>query len=100
LKHYKKCEEHIRLSDIVTILFNISNLPDEVSKKIDFSAPNFPEILLGNMNSFKDDFEKKHKVAWEYSCKNLTDCYDEFVDDKLPYNKNPKATKVDKKKLR
>jgi len=52
------------------------------------------------MNAYKDDFEKKHEVAWEYSCKNLTDCYDEFVDDKLPYNKNPKATKVDKNKLR
>lgn len=50
------------------------------------------------MNDFKLEFEKKHKVAWEYSNQNLCGCYNEFLEDNLVYNKNPKATKVNKKK--
>jgi len=46
------------------------------------------------MNDYKLDFEKKHKVAWVYSSRNLLECYDQFIEDKKPYNKNPKAIKV------
>jgi len=76
LERHQECEQHIKLSDVVTILFNIANLPDEVAKKIDFSKPDFGQILIGNMNDYKDDFEKKNKVAWEYGSSNLYDCYD------------------------
>ena len=69
-------EQHIKLSDVVTILFNLSNIPDSVASKINFLEPKYGALILAHMNDYKLEFEKKYKVAWEYSNQNLFDCYD------------------------
>jgi len=46
------------------------------------------------MDEYKKQFENKHKVKWEYSSDNIVECYKEFVDKKLIYSSNPKASKL------
>jgi len=50
------------------------------------------------MNDYKSDFEELHGVKWEYSSQKLFDCYYTYVDKKIKYNTNPRATKISKKK--
>jgi len=46
------------------------------------------------MDEYKREFEIKHKVKWEYSSENLINCYKEYVEKKLVYSENPKASKL------
>ena len=46
------------------------------------------------MDQYKKEFEMEHRVKWEYSSENIINCYKEFIDNKVVYSKNPKASKL------
>ena len=55
------CEQ----SDIVMILLNLSNIPDEVAQQFDFKA-GFQKDFLELMDRYKSNFQNKHGVKFQF----------------------------------
>jgi len=81
-----EAQMHIALTDVVTILFNISALPLTVAQRLDFNYDNFQDQIMAHMDEYKQEFEAEHKVKWEYSSENIINCYKDFVDNKVVYS--------------
>ena len=79
LARMKEAQEHIELSDVVSILFNLANMPDSVARELNFNLEDFKTPILHHMDEYKKKFEKVHKVHWEYSNENLVECYKQFI---------------------
>jgi len=58
-------EERWAQSDMIMILMNLSYIPDDVAKKINF-APGWRAEFKANMEEYKKAFYKKTGRLWEY----------------------------------
>lgn len=63
---------------MVVVLFNLSYIPDEVAKKLDFE-PGWQERFLQNMIEYKLSWQLKHGKEWQYT----RDAHDEVSDKNL-----------------
>ena len=69
-------------SDLVMILLNLSYIPDEVIKYIDF-MPGWQQRFKANMQVFKQNFEATYGRKWEFQDHNLEMEYSQYFHDKL-----------------
>lgn len=72
--------KHIRWeqSDLVMILLNLSYIPDDVVKHIDFQ-PGWQRRFQGAMEGYKAVFQQQMKRKWKYQCRELEDEYSEHI---------------------
>ena len=64
-------------SDMVVILLNISYIPDDVARKINFK-PGWQKEFKQNMEEFKREFYQKHERNWEFQNSRLEEDYIDF----------------------
>ena len=55
-------------SDVVSILTNLGAIPDYVARKFHLGN-NFSIDFMGFMSEYKEQFEEKNGIKWEYSNK-------------------------------
>lgn len=61
-------------SDVVLILTNLGAVPDYVARKFHLGL-NFAVDFMGFMDEYKQQFEERNGVKWEYSNDKLLDRY-------------------------
>lgn len=69
------CEQ----SDMVNLLLNLGNIPDEVAKKFNFT-PGFQPEFKKAMQEYRVKFEREHGVKWSYMTADVIDRYLEFKE--------------------
>lgn len=71
-------EERWAQSDMIMILMNLSYIPDDVAKKINF-APGWRTEFKKNMEEYKQAFKNKTGREWEFQNKALEDDYTDYI---------------------
>ena len=66
---------------MVMILLNLSYIPDDVVKHIDFQ-PGWQRRFKGAMQGYKGYFEQQMKRKWQFQSNILEQEYSEFVREK------------------
>ena len=61
-------------SDVVTILTNLGAIPDHTARKFHL-GPNFALDFMGFMNEYKEQFEDRNGIKWEYTNQKWIDTY-------------------------
>lgn len=74
-------------SDMIMILLNLSYIPDEVVRFIDFE-PGWSKRFYKHMDAFKEIFERKYERKWEYQNGRLETEYSKFFHQKLKEDKD------------
>ena len=69
-------------SDMVTVLLNLSFIPDDVVKFIDFQ-PGWQERFKTHMTAYKRYFEEIYERKWEFQNRSLEVEYSRFFHQRL-----------------
>jgi len=64
-------------SDVVSILTNLGAIPDYVARKFHLGN-NYAVDFMGFMDEYKEQFEEKNGVKWQYTNQKLFDQYYAF----------------------
>jgi hypothetical protein len=67
---------------MIMILLNLSYIPDEVVRLIDFE-PGWSKRFHKHMDAFKELFERKYERKWEFQNTKLEVEYSKFFHQKL-----------------
>jgi hypothetical protein len=76
-------------SDVVTILTNLGAVPDYVARKFHLGN-NFAVDFMGFMDEYKQQFEEKNGIKWEYSNEKLLDRYLTFKRTRESFQRQPR----------
>lgn len=79
-------------SDIVLILTNLGAIPDYVARKFHLGQ-NFAVDFMGFMDEYKQQFEERNGIKWQYSNEKLLDRYITFKRTRESFQREPRDDK-------
>jgi hypothetical protein len=79
-------------SDVVTLLLNLCCIPDEVAQKfeLNYFDTYFNQDILRHMETFKQNFNERRSIAWDFSNQANIELYIEKCLKKESEHRTPK----------